>query len=125
MIRERSALAGGLQPSPRRVLRDEAGAVRAIEVARYFEAVEGEIERWRFGAAPAEEKARVEPFRVPRFHRTLSDWVNLLIATGFGIEHMHEPGVDAGTARAVPYLADTFIAPLFLHMRVRKPGDVR
>ena len=58
---------------------------------------------------------------MPRFHRTLSDWINLLVATGFRIEHMHEPGVDEETARAVPYLADTYVAPLFLHMRVRKP----
>lgn len=105
----------------RRVMRDEAGNVLGIEVREYFRVSDGEIESWRFGAAPAEEKARVEPFRVPRFHRTLSDWINLLVATGFRIEHMHEPGVDAQTAQAVPYLADTYVAPLFLHMRVRKP----
>lgn len=105
----------------RKVIRDEDGTVRGIEVREYFRLTEGEIETWRFGAAPAEEKARVAPFRVPRFHRTLSDWVNLLVATGFVLEHMHEPGVDAETAKAVPYLADTFAAPLFLHMRVRKP----
>lgn len=107
-------------PPHRRVLRDAAGDVRAIEVARYFEATEGEIERWRFGAAPEEEKAAVEPFEVPRFHRTLSQWVGLVVAAGFTIEHLYEPGVDAATAKAMPYLADTFVAPLFLHMRVRK-----
>ncbi|CAN7651038.1 class I SAM-dependent methyltransferase [Bosea sp. LjRoot90] len=104
----------------RKVMRDEAGTVLGIEVREYFRVTNGEIESWRFGAAPTEEKAKVEPFRVPRFHRTLSDWVNLLVATGFRIEHMHEPGVDAETAKAVPYLADTYVAPLFLHMRVRK-----
>ncbi|CAN7531782.1 class I SAM-dependent methyltransferase [Bosea sp. LjRoot237] len=105
----------------RKVMRDEAGTVLGIEVREYFRVSDGEIESWRFGAAPAEEKAKVEPFRVPRFHRTLSDWVNLLIAASFQLEHMHEPSVDAETAKAVPYLADTYIAPLFLHMRVRKP----
>ena len=105
----------------RKVMRDEAGNVLGIEVREYFRVTDGEIESWRFGAAPPEEKAKVEPFRVPRFHRTLSDWINLLVASGLRIEHMHEPGVDAQAAKAVPYLADTYIAPLFLHMRVRKP----
>lgn len=104
----------------RKVVRDENRKVLAIEVRDYFRATNGEIETWRFGAAPEHEKAKVEPFKVPRFHRTLSDWVNLIIATGFAIEHMHEPTVDPETARAMPYLDDTLLAPLFLHMRVRK-----
>jgi SAM-dependent methyltransferase len=104
----------------RKVLRDENRTVLAIEVRDYFRATAGEIETWRFGAAPEHEKARVEPFKVPRFHRTLSGWVNLIVATGFVIEQMHEPTVDAETARAMPYLDDTLVAPLFLHMRVRK-----
>ncbi|WP_439496940.1 class I SAM-dependent methyltransferase [Bosea sp. (in: a-proteobacteria)] len=106
----------------RRVLRDEDGTVLGIEVRDYFRATNGEIETWRFGAAPAHEKAKVEPFKVPRFHLTLSDWVNLVIAAGFTIEHMHEPMIDAETAAREPYLADTRVAPLFLHMRVRKAG---
>ncbi|KFC73381.1 Methyltransferase type 11 [Bosea sp. LC85] len=106
----------------RRVLRDENKTVLGIEVREYFRATNGEIETWRFGAAPEHEKAKVEPFRVPRFHHTLSEWVNLLITTGFTIEHMHEPTIDAETAVREPYLADTRVAPLFLHMRVRKAG---
>lgn len=106
----------------RRVLRDENKTVFGIEVREYFRATDGEIETWRFGAAPEHEKAKVEPFKVPRFHRTLSEWVNLLITTGFTIEHMHEPTVDAETAAREPYLADTRVAPLFLHMRVRNAG---
>lgn len=109
-------------PPYRKVLRDEAGAVRAIEVGRYFDGVDGEIETWRFGAAPAHVKADVAPFRVPRFHRTLSEWVAMIVATGLTIEHMGEPRVDAALAEAEPYLADTRIAPLFLHVRARKAG---
>ncbi|WNJ89118.1 class I SAM-dependent methyltransferase [Bosea sp. 685] len=105
----------------RKVLRDEHKTVLGIEVREYFRATDGEIETWRFGAAPEHEKAKVEPFKVPRFHRTLSEWVNLIIAAGFAVEHMHEPTVDEATAKAEPYLADTRVAPLFLHMRVRKP----
>ncbi len=70
--------------------------------------------------SPAEVKAAVKPFRVPRFHRTLSEWVAMIVAAGLAIEHMAEPRVDAQTARAVPYLADTRVAPLFLHIRARK-----
>lgn len=109
-------------PPHRKVLREPDGTVRAIEVGGYFGAVQGDVETWRFGAAPEQEKARTEPFRVPRFHRTLSEWINLIVATGFSVEHMHEPSVDAATAEAEPYLADLRVAPLFLHMRVRKPA---
>ncbi|SIQ04535.1 MULTISPECIES: class I SAM-dependent methyltransferase [unclassified Bosea (in: a-proteobacteria)] len=109
-------------PPYRKVLREEDGTIRAIEVGRYFDGVDGEIETWRFGAAPAEVKASAQPFRVPRFHRTLSEWVALIVAAGLSIEHMGEPRVDAATAEAQPYLADTHIAPLFLHIRARKPG---
>lgn len=104
----------------RKVMRDADGRVTAIEVRAYFGVADGEIESWRFGAAPAEEKAKVAPFRVPRFHRTISTWLNLMIATGFAIEHLHEPGCDAETARRLPYLDDTVVAPLFLHVRGRK-----
>jgi SAM-dependent methyltransferase len=107
-------------PPYRKVLREPDGTVRAVEVGGYFGAVQGDIETWRFGAAPEHEKAKVEPFRVPRFHHTLSEWVNLLVATGFAIEHLHEPTVDEATARAAPYLADLRVTPLFLHLRVRK-----
>lgn len=107
-------------PPYRKVLREADGSIRAIEVGRYFDGIDGEIETWRFGAAPAEVKASAEPFRVPRFHRTLSDWVATIVAAGLTIEHMAEPRVDAETARSVPYLADTHVAPLFLHIRARK-----
>ena len=107
-------------PPYRKVLRDDAGNIRALEVGRYFDGVDGEIETWRFGAAPAHEKAKVEPFRVPRFHRTLSEWLAMIVAAGLTIEHMAEPTIDAERAQREPYLADTLIAPLFLHIRARK-----
>lgn len=107
-------------PPYRKVLRDEAGNVRAIEVGRYFDGIDGEVETWRFGAAPPEVKASVGPFRVPRFHRTLSEWVAMIVAAGLTIEHMAEPRIDAERAQREPYLADTLIAPLFLHIRARK-----
>lgn len=107
-------------PPYRKVLRDADGEVRAVEVARYFDGIDGEVETWRFGAAPAEIKASASPFRVPRFHRTLSEWVAMIVAADLAIEHMAEPRIDAQGAREMPYVADTRVAPLFLHIRARK-----
>ena len=107
-------------PPNRKVVRAADGTVTGLLITEYFNNTNGAIETWRFGAAPEHEKAKVEPFRVPRFHRTLSEWVAMIVAAGLTIEHMAEPHVDAQTARAIPYLADTHIAPLFLHIRARK-----
>ncbi|MET3893353.1 hypothetical protein ABIE41_004429 [Bosea sp. OAE506] len=104
------------------MLREPDGTVRAVEVALYFDGIDGALDIWRFGAAPPEEKAAVEPFRVPRFHRTLSEWVALIVRAGLTIEHMAEPSASPEIARLHPYIADTRVAPLFLHIRVRKPA---
>lgn len=106
----------------RKVLRDEDGRVLGLQITEYFGDPDGVIETWRFGAAPAEVKAGAEPFRVPRFQRTLSEWVAMIVAAGLVIEQMAEPRIDAETAEAEPYLADTRVAPLFLHIRARKPA---
>ncbi|HVZ09935.1 class I SAM-dependent methyltransferase [Rhodopila sp.] len=110
-------------PPHRRVLREADGiTVRAVEVGDYFSNIDGRVDRWWFGTLSAEERARVPAFQEPRFHRTLSTWMNLLVATGFVIECLGEPCADAATAAAVPHVADTRVAPLFLHVRARKPA---
>lgn len=108
-------------PPYRKTLREPDGTVRAIEVGRYFDAVDGEVERWRFSNAPAEERESVEPFAVPRFHRTLSQWVAFICGAGLAIEALGEPCADPAVAEAWPTVADTRVAPIFLHFRVRKP----
>lgn len=108
-------------PPHRKVLRDADGTVRAVEVGDYFAATDGRVETWWFSTLPEAERARVAPFRVPRFHRTLSGWVQLIIAAGFMIEAFGEPSADAELALAEPVVADTRVAPLFLHVRARKP----
>jgi SAM-dependent methyltransferase len=107
-------------PPKRRTVKNTDGIVVAVQVADYFESCDGRIEEWRFGAAPADERAVTAPFRVPRFHRTLSNWLNLVIASGFAIEELGEPIADESTAEAFPAVADTRVTPLFLHVRVRK-----
>ena len=111
-------------PPHRRVLResDGTGTVRAIEVAGYFDVIDGRVDRWWFSTTPPEERARVAPFQEPRFHRTLSTWLNLVVAAGFVLERLGEPCADEATARAEPAVADTRTAPLFLHVRGRKPA---
>jgi ubiquinone/menaquinone biosynthesis C-methylase UbiE len=59
-------------PPHRRLLRTPKGPAYAVEVGRYFERVDGEIERWLFSAGPKEAKAGLQPFEIPVFHRTLA-----------------------------------------------------
>lgn len=58
----------------------------------------------------------------PLFHRTLSEWVNLLLQTGFILEYMNEPHPDDETVKQVPYIQDSQVVAYFLHVRGRKPG---
>lgn len=106
-------------PPTRRSVRDAEGHVRAVEVADYFREADGSVEEWCFSTLSAEERRRTQPFRVPRFHRTLSSWVGLIVGSGLTIEAFGEPSADAALAAAHPKLADTRVAPIFLHVRAR------
>ncbi len=107
-------------PPHRRVIRDASGEAQAVEVARYFDHADGEVQHWTFSAAPDAVRSRVTPFATPVFHRTLSEWLNAVIEIGFRVERIGEPSADEATASRVPAVADTRIAPLFLHIRARK-----
>jgi ubiquinone/menaquinone biosynthesis C-methylase UbiE len=108
-------------PPHRRLVRDANRDAYAIEVGRYFERIDGEIDRWLFSAAPAAVKVGLKEFEVPRFHRTLSEWLNAVIESGFSMEKVAEPSADEETAKRVPAVSDTRIAAYFLHVRCRKP----
>ena len=108
-------------PPHRRVLRDATGNVEAIEVGRYFEPSNGHVNDWQFSDLPLKERKRAEPFRTPMFHRTLSNWVELICHAPLVIEEFGEPTATAEEAAAEPTLAKTRVAPLFLHIRARKP----
>jgi ubiquinone/menaquinone biosynthesis C-methylase UbiE len=105
----------------RRNLRDENHRTYAIEVAKYFEGSDGEVDEWLFKAAPAQARQGLRRFSIPRFRRTLSFWLNLLIDTGFRLEHVEEPRPSDETVAACPDLQDAQVVAYFLHMRVRKP----
>jgi SAM-dependent methyltransferase len=107
-------------PPHRQVLRRDDGTARAIEVAGYFDETHGQVEAWWFPTLSPEERERVAPFRVPLFHRTLSHWVAMIGAAGLVIEQFGEPSASPELAQAVPAVADTRVAGLFLHIRARK-----
>ena len=60
-------------------------------------------------------------FRIPLFRRTLSYWLNVLVETGFQLEHVEEPRPSDETVAACPGLQDAQVVSYFLHLRVRKP----
>jgi SAM-dependent methyltransferase len=107
-------------PPYRKVLREPDGHVRAIEIAGYFDVVDGRVDTWTFSTLPAEERNSTRPFRTPRFHRTLSEWVAMICRAGLVIEQMGEPCAAPELAESEPVVADTRVAPLFLHIRGRK-----
>jgi len=108
-------------PPHRRLLRTPEGQAYAVEVGRYFERVDGRIDRWLFSAAPQEAKAGLKPFEMPVFHRTLAEWLNAIIQAGFILERVAEPKADDETARRVLAVEDTRVVAYFLHLRCRKP----
>ncbi len=105
----------------RRNLRDEDGVTYAIEVGDYFDTSHHAVIEWLFSAAPAEAKEGLPEFRVPRFHRTLSGWLNLLVDVGFVLEQVAEPCPSDEVARECPNVQDAQVVAYFLHLRARKP----
>ena len=107
----------------RRNIRDAHGQTYAIEVGDYFQNREGEIDEWLFTAAPPEVKQGLRKFRIPRFTRTLSQWLNLLLDAGFLLEGIEEPRPSDETVAACPALQDAQVVSYFLHLRVRKSAS--
>lgn len=106
-------------------IHDEAGERVAIRVGDYFRPWWGEVEEWTFGAAPAEAREALPnfaPFQVPRFDRTLSDWLNLLSDVGLRFERACEPSASDAALAACPKVADTRVFAYSLILRVRRPG---
>jgi ubiquinone/menaquinone biosynthesis C-methylase UbiE len=107
----------------RRNLRDSNKKTYAIEVGDYFCALNGRIDEWLFKAAPTEVKHGLRKFKIPRFSRTLSQWLNLVIDSGFLLERIEEPRPSDETVTACPDLQDAQVVSYFLHLRVRKPAS--
>jgi 2-polyprenyl-3-methyl-5-hydroxy-6-metoxy-1,4-benzoquinol methylase len=82
--------------------KDEEGRTVGLCVSRYFDRT-GFIEHWRFGDRPKDEE--VAPFAVPRFPRTLSDYLNAVAAAGFRISRVEEPQPSPKACQVVPRFA--------------------
>jgi len=104
-------------------LRDETGRTYALELGGYFDRMAGRVDRWLFGAAPAEARAHLEPFRTPRFGRTVSEWLNAVIAAGLAVQRVEEPSADDDAVARCPDMQDTQIMPYSLIVRARKPAQ--
>lgn len=100
-------------------VRDDEGRHYAYEIGGYWD-TEPWAPEWIFGDAPAEEKEKWPKFRTPYFRRTMSEWINALLRTGFAIEEMGEPYPTEEALRERPDLDDMTVVPFFLHLRVRK-----
>ena len=70
---------------------------------------------------PSRVSGGAASFPCPRFTRPLSEWLNLLIDTGFVLERLGEPRPSDEAVREQPGLQDAQVVPYFLHVRARKP----
>ena len=107
-------------PVHRKLLRDSHGQEYAVEIGRYFDHPDVRFEEWLFSAAPAELKTGLRPFRVPVFHRTLAEWLNMVFDAGLAVERIAEPRASEETAARYPSVRDTRVVAYFLHVRCRK-----
>jgi SAM-dependent methyltransferase len=100
-------------------LTDGYGGHAGLRVGRYFDK-EPFVEHWKFGRRPNPDE--VEPFAVPHFPRTLSDYLNALCEAGFKIMRIEEPRPDEALARKHAWLNRWYQhAPLVLFVLAAKP----
>jgi ubiquinone/menaquinone biosynthesis C-methylase UbiE len=101
-------------------IRDDNNTLKGLVIGNYFKETQGDIEEWIFSAAPSELTKNMRKFRVPRFHRTLSNWLNTLINIGFTLEMFSEPYPDSKTLEKYPNLKSSFLIPWSLIIQCRK-----
>jgi ubiquinone/menaquinone biosynthesis C-methylase UbiE len=102
-------------------VKNEEGRKIGFVVKNYFKSYNGELEEWIFSAAPKEITEKINNFIIPRFSRSLSEWLNLLIEKKFILEKFCEPFPDDEMLKKYPEYYDSFIIPWFLIIRCRKP----
>ena len=100
----------------------ESGKKVALTVGDYFDRSQVRVDEWRFNAAPPEFANQFPRFKTPYFERILSDWLNLILQTGFQLEKFAEPTANDDALRQHPPWYDTRIVAYFLIVRCRKPS---
>lgn len=103
----------------RRWVFDEAGRRETLAIGDYFGGGTA-TETWTFGSAPADLQAKHRPFEITYARRTVSGWLNAVLAAGLFITHVVEPHADDQTVAELPGLADSRIVPYFLLIRGEK-----
>lgn len=99
---------------------DESGRRTAMIVGDYFDRPEVLMSEWTFGSAPKELSGRFGMFKVPYFEKTLSEWLNLVLSTGFQLEEFAEPHPTKEDVEKFPKTYDARIIAYFLIIRGRK-----
>lgn len=79
--------------------KDAEGRTSGLRVAGYFDRSTF-TEQWRFGNRPKDEA--VAPFSVPRFPRTMSDYLNAVASAGLVITNIAEPQPSAAACQTYP-----------------------
>ncbi len=96
----------------------EDGKEPRLVVGNYF-SQEPFVESWKF--SQNEEARDLPEFNVPNFPRTLSDYINRLIDSGFEIKRIQEPRPDKEACERYPALARwAQHAAIYLHLKVIK-----
>jgi ubiquinone/menaquinone biosynthesis C-methylase UbiE len=104
----------------RKWIKDADGNIIGLMIGDYFNESEEKIEEWIFSAAPPEITKDMEKFKIPRFHRILSIWLNMLIENGFILKEFREPYASDEIVKKYPNLKDTQIVGYFLIIRCQK-----
>ncbi len=105
----------------RKNLRDSDGRTYAFEIGEYFRNLNGEMLEFNKPDSQA-AKDGFPLMRIPRFSRTLSQWINALLDSGLTIERFNEPRPVDGQVQDCPGLQDAQVVSYFLHVRARKPA---
>ena len=101
---------------------DENGGTVGLCVSRYFDRTSF-IEHWRFKHRPTEQPGPAALFAVPRFPRTISDYLNGVVAAGFRISRIEEPQPTTEACKVAPRLAKwREIAGLVLLVMAERPA---
>jgi len=100
-------------------IRDEHDNCMKLTVSDYF-STEPWIENWSFSKGPL--PADTEPFAVPSFPNTLSEYFNALTETGFIVKSLDEPRPSEELCREHQWLRRwRQHAAVFLYFRAVKP----
>ncbi|MEN8127660.1 MAG: class I SAM-dependent methyltransferase [Planctomycetota bacterium] len=107
-------------------LGDETNPKQYMRISNYFSLMkpekEDEISEWYFSGIDAEIRNKATKFRVPDFYRTLSEYFNALVNSGFIVNKLVEPFADENSAKHFPGIAETRNIPYFLVFQCNKAG---